>query len=423
MFQFLHKKRASFHLPQFLRQFWFLTAGSFLNRVGNFVMPFFVLYLTSQRGLSISQATLIISLMGAGSLGASFIGGMLADTLGRRKTILASLLISGSLMFALGRIQAIPLLIVCALCLQFFNQLARPAFAATVADMVPQEQRTQAYSFRYWADNIGAAIGPAVAGLVAPISYFLLFVGDSLTTLLYSVIVWLGVPETLPTRAKEHHERQKQGSLRAALSDPLLWSYSLLGLLVNCLYAQWAVTLPLDMQAHGLNETLYGFVSAANAVQVILIGLPLTALFARLSRNRALAVGSLMVGVGLGLYSWLHSFVGYEIGVLIWTCGEIIYYPLSTALIASISPSHLRSIYQGIFGTMTGLSYLIAPALGGAMMQYLGAATLWHTCLVIGLLIACAYLVLGKVQQTLTQRQALKQRVVGPAIGEVLGDD
>jgi predicted MFS family arabinose efflux permease len=125
MFQFLHKKRASFHLPQFPRPFWFLTAGSFLNRAGNFVMPFFVLYLTSQRGLSISQATLIISLMGAGSLGASFIGGMLADTLGRRKTILASLLISGGLMFALGCIRAIPLLIVCALCLQFFNQLAR----------------------------------------------------------------------------------------------------------------------------------------------------------------------------------------------------------------------------------------------------------------------------------------------------------
>ncbi|EFH83342.1 major facilitator transporter [Ktedonobacter racemifer DSM 44963] len=72
---------------------------------------------------------------------------------------------------------------------------------------------------------------------------------------------------------------------------------------------------------------------------------------------------------------------------------------------------------------MTGLSYLIAPALGGVIMQYLGAATLWRACLVIGLLIACAYPVLGKVQQPLKQRQALKQRVAGPAIGEAWGDD
>ena len=142
--QIFRKKQLSQILPPFPRPFWFLTAGSFLNRAGNFVMPFFVLYLTSQRGLSISQATLIISLMGAGSLGASFLGGLLADTLGRRKTILVSLLVSGGLMFALGCIQFIPLLIVCALCLQFFNQLSRPAFSATVADMVPQEQRAQA---------------------------------------------------------------------------------------------------------------------------------------------------------------------------------------------------------------------------------------------------------------------------------------
>jgi MFS family permease len=208
------------------------------------------------------------------------------------------------------------------------------------------------------------------------------------------VIVWLGVPETLPARAKGHQERHKQGNLRATLSDPLLWIYSLLALFFNCLYAQWSVAMPLDMQAHGLNETLYGFVSAANAVQVVIIGLPVTAFFARISQNRALAVASLMLGLGLGLYSWMHSLVGYEIGVLIWTCGEIIYYPLSTALIASISPSHLRGVYQGIFGTMTGVSYLIAPALGGAIMQYLGAAALWRTCLVTGLFIACAYLAL-----------------------------
>ena len=423
MLQIFRKKQLSQILPPFPRPFWFLTAGSFLNRAGNFVMPFFVLYLTSQRGLSISQATLIISLMGAGSLGASFLGGLLADTLGRRKTILVSLLVSGGLMFALGCIQFIPLLIVCALCLQFFNQLSRPAFSATVADMVPQEQRAQAYSFRYWANNIGSAIGPTIAGLVAPISYFLLFVGDSLTTLLYSLFIWFGVPETRPERSKKQLEKRKQGTLRAALSDPLLWCYSLLALLFNCLYAQWSVALPLDMQAHGLNATIYGLVAASNAVEVIIIALPMTAFFARISQNRALATASLFLGIGLGLYSWLHTLVGYEIGILIWTCGEIIYYPLSSALIASISPTHQRGIYQGIYGTMTGISYLISPALGGFIMQYHGASALWTTCLVIGLLVACSYLVLGRVQETLKKRREKRQQALEAGVSGAWGDD
>lgn len=395
MFQFLHKK-AFQHLQQFPRPFWFLTGGSFLNRAGNFVMPFFTLYLTTQRGLSISQATFIISLMGFGSLGASILGGMLADTIGRRRTILASLVICASLMFTLGWVQSILLLILCALFLQFFNWLARPAFAATVADMISQEHRTQAYSLRYWANNIGSAIGPAIAGLVAPFSYFLLFIGDSLTTLLFSAIVWLGVPETLPQRAKVCLEQGERGHMRTALSNPLLWGYSLLALLFNCIYVQWSVALPLDMHAHGLNETYYGAIAAANAMQVVVISLPVTSLFTRIPRNMALAAASLMLGLGLGLYSWIHSLLGYALGMLIWTSGEIIYYPLSTALIAAISPAHLRGVYQGIFDTMYGLSFLIGPLLGGIILQYLGAAVLWSGCLVMGILMACAYLAMNR---------------------------
>jgi MFS family permease len=230
-----------------------------------------------------------------------------------------------------------------------------------------------------------------------------LFIGDSLTTLLFSIIVWLGVPETLPSGTKDSREQHQQGYLRTALSDPLLWSYSLLALLFNCIYVQWSVALPIDMRAHGLNVTSYGIIAAVNAFLVVVIGLPMTALFTRVSRNMTLAIATLMLGLGMGLYSWTHSLAGYTLGVLIWTCGEIIYYPLSTALIAAISPTHLRGIYQGFFGISTSLSSLIAPILGGIILQYLGSTYLWTCCLAMGILIACVYLVLGKVQQAMLQ--------------------
>jgi len=44
--------------------YWFLWLGILINRFGSFVIPFLTLYLTSQRGISVSRAGLTVSLYG-----------------------------------------------------------------------------------------------------------------------------------------------------------------------------------------------------------------------------------------------------------------------------------------------------------------------------------------------------------------------
>jgi MFS family permease len=73
-------------LRSFPRSVWVLLAGIFLNKFGTFVVPFLALYLTRQ-GFTTGDAGLAIGAYGLGRLCAAFIGGHLADTLGRRKTI------------------------------------------------------------------------------------------------------------------------------------------------------------------------------------------------------------------------------------------------------------------------------------------------------------------------------------------------
>ena len=48
-------------------QYWLLWAGTLVNRLGSFVVPFLTLYLTTQRLIPVSQAALMVSLYGAGS--------------------------------------------------------------------------------------------------------------------------------------------------------------------------------------------------------------------------------------------------------------------------------------------------------------------------------------------------------------------
>ncbi|GHO64617.1 MFS transporter [Ktedonobacter sp. SOSP1-52] len=385
---------------QFSRPFWFLVTGSFINRAGNFVLPFFALYLTSRRYLSMSEATLIISLMGLGSLAAGVGGGMLADVLGRRVTILVSLLTSAVLMLALGFAQNISLIVVLAILYKQLSDLAGPAISAAIADMTPRDKLAQAYSLPYWANNLGSAIGPILAGVLAPVSYLLLFVGDALTTCCFGVLIWFGVPETrLSRKVKREQSIERPEYLRITLTDPWLWSYALLGLIFDMVYFQHWTAMPLDMQAHGLGPLVYGSVMAINAVQVVIISLPLTAFFNRHSPNTSLAISALFLGMGMSVFSWWHSYPGYLVGVVIWTVGEILNYPISSAIIASISPKHLRGTYQGVFQTIRALSTVIAPALGGFVLQYLGAPFFWQCCLAAGLLIALGYVVLGNARR------------------------
>ncbi len=67
--------------------FWFLWMGTIVNRLGSFVAPFLSLYLTSQRGFTVSQAGLMFSLFGAGAFLSNIVGGELTDRLGRRPVL------------------------------------------------------------------------------------------------------------------------------------------------------------------------------------------------------------------------------------------------------------------------------------------------------------------------------------------------
>src|SRR5947207_9232952 len=89
-------------LRTFPRPVWILCGGCFLNKFGTFVIPFLALYMT-RLGFSTTQAGLAIGAYGVGLLAASTLGGHLADTIGRRKTIVLSMFSAAVAMLLLSQ--------------------------------------------------------------------------------------------------------------------------------------------------------------------------------------------------------------------------------------------------------------------------------------------------------------------------------
>jgi len=379
------------------RAYWFLWAGTIVNRVGGFVIPFLTLYLTTQRGYSVAAAALMVSLYGAGSFTANLVGGELTDRLGRRPVLLASLFLAPVVTVTLGVVRSTAWIAVATVLLGFTVDLYRPAVSAAIADLVPSEDRPRAYGYLYWAINIGAAVAPILAGFLARSSYLLLFVGDAVTTFAFGLVVLAGFPESRPAKAALAAGESLSARLRALGKEPLLLAFTAMALLVGTVYLQGHVTLPVDMQAHGLTAAQYGLAIAVNGALIVVLGLPASQASSRWPRFGAIAASALLVGLGFGMNAIANTLALYALAVAVWTLGEIAFSTVAPALIADLAPVEYRGLYQGVFGAAFGLSFFTGPLVGGLVYDRFGADALWSACLVGGALLAAGYLVMARL--------------------------
>ncbi len=378
------------------RTFWLLWVGTLVNRLGGFVIPFLTLYLTSQRGIAISQAAMMVSLFGAGSFVAALAGGELADRMGRRPVLLISFLAAPVNMILLGLARPLAWIALLTLLQGFLTDLYRPAVNAVVADVVPPGARPRAYGYIYWAINLGFAVAPVIAGLVARRSYFLLFLGDALTTFAFGLIVWWGVRETRPVLAQPAGASRAPDRLARLRREPLMLIFAALALGLGMIYMQGIVTLPVAMQAHGLGPDAYGLAASVNGLLIVLVSIPASHWLTRWPRFGALAVAASLFGVGFGLTAAAATLPAFALTVAIWTLGEIAGATVAPAIVADLSPVDLRGLYQGVYGAAWGLSFFIGPILGGWLYERFGSQLLWSACFVLGGLLALGYLAMAK---------------------------
>jgi MFS family permease len=199
------------------RSFWVIWIGTVINRLGYVVEPFLALYLVRGRGLSVGTAGVLIACFGAGAFVSQPIGGMLADHIGRRVTIIVGMTGSAVGFIALGLAPSLLAIGAAAALSGLAIDLYRPAVAAIVADIVPSEHRARAFGLIYWGLNIGVGVAAVAGGFLAQHSYWFLFVLDAATCLGFAVVVAVGLPETRPAGHDQEH-----GGYRTALSDGLL---------------------------------------------------------------------------------------------------------------------------------------------------------------------------------------------------------
>lgn len=371
------------------RTFWMVWSGMLVNRLASFVAPFLALFLVRERGFDAAEAGRIVALYGLGVMVAGPLGGTLADRLGRRPTMLLGL-VTGALSVAALALTRAPLALAA---LAFVNgatgEIYRPAMNAVVADVVAPAERTRAYGLVYWAINMGWSIGLSVAGLFAERHIAWLFFVDATTSLAFAAVLAFTVPETRPAGVAP---APALAGLAQVFRDRVFVVFALLALGGLMVFTQFQLAAPLDMAAHGVGPASFAWLMALNGVGVVLLQPLLGARLRRYDPSRALAASALLFGVGFGVNALGGSVPLYVFGVMLWTVGEVVGFPVANAVVADLSPASLRGRYQGAYSMSWGVAFTVSPLVGGEVMSRFGAPTLWIGTLALGLVLAAGHL-------------------------------
>jgi len=374
-------------LRSFPRPIWILFAGVFLNKFGTFVVPFLTLYLTRQ-GFSPREAGVALGAYGLGRLGAAFIGGHLADTFGRRKTIVLSMILAAVSMLLLSQARSLPAIVLLTGLASLTGELYLPACGALLADLVPIHQRVTAYAAYRIAFNAGWVFGPATAAFLVSHSFQWLFVGDALTSLLFGIVAWKWLPRGVRSQQNEAGWVEAWNTLK---SDRRLHQVGLATLLIGLVVHQLVSTFGLHLIHLGFSDATYGVLLSFNGLLVVIFELPLTTRSRNWSSRYVMAIGYTLMGFGLALNATIHSLPALVGAMVIFTAGEMLCAPVAGAYVAGLAPPRLRGRYMGTWGFANSLSLAMAPNLG--MMIFAWSPTLlWMSCGVMAMLAATTML-------------------------------
>ena len=397
--------------------FWTIWLGLIVNRLASFVIAFLSIYLVRVRGFSAAEAGKVLALYGVGLIFAGPLGGLLADRIGRRTTMIGGLVLGACAVGTLAFAREPALLALFTFFAAAAGELYRPATSAAVADLVPPVDRLRAYGLMYWGVNVALSVGLLLGGLIAEKSLSALFLTDACSSLAAAAIIFLRVPETRPQGLV--HEPAVRGLAKVFADGPYV-VFILLHLGALTVFTQWQLALPLDMAAHGLGPAAYALLMALNCAGVVVLQPFLSPWLRQFDAAWMLALSTALFGAGFGINAVGGSLAVYGVGTALWTVGEVIGFPVAGTMAANLAPATLRGRYQGAFAMCWGAAFTLSPIGAGELMQRFGARSLWLLCLAFALVVATLHVLTAGPRRTRLAALDLpqsKQETPSPAVG------
>ena len=385
-------------------QFWLLIFGLVVSTTGTtMVWPFLTIYASETLSLLMAAVTSLMTFNSISGLVASILAGSLVDYFGRKSIMVFGVfgmaLVYLSYIFANEFWQFGLLMFLSG----SFSPLYRIGTDAIVADMLPAEERAQAYGFLRMGRNIGVALGPILGGIVLSNSYNIGFIAAALALATYGIITLLFLKETLERKTGEERESlrdQFRVMLQAMRNKAFMRMLGSFTLMEICATLMWVILAVYIKQNFGIQEDQYSWIPTTNALMVIFLQVGITRLTSRHDPHRVMPIGAAFYPLAMLIVAYSTNFWGFLLAMVVMTFGELITAPTATAYVANLAPADQRGRYLGFFGLNWFIALSIGPMGAGILTDKFSIQTPWLVGAVVGVLSVLAFLSLRRIKKT-----------------------
>jgi MFS family permease len=369
---------------------WALFFTSLINRSGTMVIPFLALYLTKKIGVSPAESGMALLIYGLAAFLAAPLTGKLSDKVGSLRVMKFALFGSGIIFFLYSFITDYYWILVASFILAAVNESFRPANLSMITEIITPPQRRMAFALNRLAINAGMSIGPVIGGFLTLINFHYLFYANAFASIAagiyFTSIHWSSLSKGEKQETSETTDIISTVAF-SILSDKSFVFFLLAIIPANLVFFQHLGALPLYIVNDlGYTTAAFGLFGAINTILIILVEVPLNNWMANTSYRKSLMIGALLAGIGFGGFAIASTTILLAIAIIVFTFGEMIYFPTTAAFTSEIAPSGRRGEYMGYYQMTFSFAFSAGPWLGTVVYQHYGSVILWGGAFAFGLI-------------------------------------
>ncbi|MFE4874671.1 MFS transporter [Streptomyces sp. NPDC056682] len=351
------------------RTVWVLVVARAVNRIGAFSLSFLAIVLTVEFGASLSRTGLVVALFGLATIPSRLLGGVLADRLGRRRTIVLGLAGCAGAQLWIAASATLWSAMAAAIVLGLAFEIYEPPSQATVADATAPADRPAAYGLLGSAMAVAGVLAGLLAAAVSHWDLRWLFVADAITCLACAVLVAFALPVDV------RRDRAQAGGV-AVWRDRRLLLLLASGTVFATIYMQLVVGVPLTLIEQKLSASGTGIILAVSAVVMIVAQ---RLLRVQLDDFRAMNIGYLLLATGLMICAFATTLPIFLLAAAFWSVGETLLLTRYLTQTAGLAPDGGRARYLAVFGLCWGVATTVAPLIVTYLLATAGPKGLWLT--------------------------------------------
>lgn len=364
------------------RNFRFFFAGALLSNIGTWLQTIALSWLVFE----MTRSSFYLGLINfSGSLPVfflSFIAGIYADKLNKRKLLIITQIIAMILAFALGFLVAteketIPALILIAFLTGITSAFSFPAWQAFISEIVPKKDLLNAIALNSAQFHTARLLGPSLAGwLIASLGMAACFYlnGASFLAVIFALLL---ITHSFQKKAEESSSWNdfKDGLIYAWNNRLVL--YLLLGVGILSVFGLSFLSVLMPIFAGQIlkgTSTTYGTLMGFNGAGALIGSIAVAYIAYSIKKSELIKYGILFYSLSLIGFAFSKS---YSLSAFFMVTAGVAFLAVNSSLntaIQSIAPSQLRgrimSFFVWMFMGLTPIGSIIA----GSLAHYLGAS-------------------------------------------------